>query len=235
MKYAIIALLPLMALLAACGGGSTSPNDSFSCSVTLRNADGEPLSDYRVQLASSDNIFYGRPETVISFDLIDYGDDAICDIIITDYWDTVIDTVFSGPATAGNHCIAWNGCDTEGNSVSSGVYQCVMTVTDGGEVVANQSLYMLLLHYITNCPEGLTTDDSGQVKFTDITPLPGLYCEEELIKTDEQGNVIGYFEFTPDSFIVAQSPEGEVRKYSCVMTDGANSFSLVWEEMDFLD
>ena len=69
-----------------------------------------------------------NPKTTIEYDV---RNQTSVEIVIFDVLGRGIRTLVSGEETAGFHRIVWNGQDNNGSQVSSGVYLCTMTTTEG--------------------------------------------------------------------------------------------------------
>ncbi len=225
MKFYLILIVVTGLMLVSCSDSSDSDADApFSCGIILQDANSNPLEEYKVQLSSL-NYYEPEENESISRDLDD-GDDI--ELLIMNYWDTPIDTLFSELGQS----ILWNGNNYLGEPVIQGVYKYRLTAYENGEVEYQQTRFMYLLYGIEEDKPGIVrTSTRGEASFSDITPLPGLYCTEEIPDTDENGEYLGPLDISPNSFIIAQNPDGEIRYTRRMMQDGKNNFTIVWEEM----
>ncbi len=242
MKHLMISLIAICLLLVACEDEKTvteyveveTPYDSFSCEIVVRNGAYEPLEGYLVQLSSYDLYsIHARPVTPIKFTIEDYGTGSCpTTLLLTDYWDRFVSLPIDRNLSPGVHSLVWNGCNYLDEPLVQGVYKGFLTVHSDDEIVMHDTLYTYLLQGIGNdIPSVRTTTSEGIALFTDITPLPGLYCEYNFPEYNNNGEFVGYMDLSPDSYIFVQNPDGEIRRTRREMTDGENSFSVVWEEM----
>ncbi len=225
MRYTIFTLFFLALILTACND-STGTNTAFSCEVTLRNADGAPLENYRIQLTSL-NKYDGESIVIAERDINDPNDITLT---IADYWGNFVREIEY--EDNGEHSLAWDGKDEDGETVIMGLYKYWLKSWNDGVVEYEKQDFIYLLYGIEEDNPGiLTTSEQGSAMFTNIIPLPGIYCTEQVPAYGENGEAIGFLDLSPNSYIIVQAPDGEIRYTQREMTDGKNSFTITWEEL----
>jgi len=230
-----VALLWVSILLLVACHHSTSPDESFSADIALTGSDGLPMEGCLVTLSSLPYPYdytCGRPVTVINVSVP--SDTLYATVSITDYWGTHISMLAEGHLAAGQHSFSWNGRNDDGESISDGVYKMVAIFTDPDtdDTVSSYTGFTYLYQALSaDYPHVKTTDTAGCVRFTDITPLPGLYCREQIPQYSEDGSLEGYMDLSSLSWILAENPDGEVRTMQVSMTTGGNRYNLLWDAM----
>jgi hypothetical protein len=196
-----VALLCVSILLLVACHHSTSPDESFSADIALTGSDGLPMKAVwsrfpRCHIRMTTQC--GRPVTVINVSVP--SDTLYATVSITDYWGTHISMLAEGHLAAGQHSFSWNGRNDDGECISDGVYKMVAIFTDPDtdDTVSSYTGFTYLYQALSaDYPHVKTTDTAGCVRFTDITPLPGLYAESKFPNTVKTARLKVIWTFLP--------------------------------------
>ena len=232
MKYSLLALLAALLVLVACGDDdSTGPSDNFSCNITLRDANGQPMEGYSIVPASIPiPAGGGRAATMIYINFSnDTGETRFVEVFASDCYGEPVDTLAQCDMVAGLHALHWNP-----SSLKVGAYPIHTVVSNNGatEIEKTTLAYHLSFNPEDDGPE--CTDAQGKVGFSDISLFPGLVCEGVVDMRDETGVMLGQANISPETWLYVTTPEEEeweMRWVKVDMTDGANSFDLVWDDL----
>lgn len=238
----IIGLLLLLTILLSCSL-STKPddNDPFSIRLKLVDNSGNTLQGYKVTIIQ--NNYHGpwnirpsksgyRAETTFRYDVVE---NCRVNLIIYDYFDHPVSTVFDTLKSAGMYQYRWNGLDNNGNSLRHGVYKAVMKYYIGDEVVYSGTSYPYIFTELSTEHTPYVTDINGEFNLDNIMPFPVLYCNVPVKMLDEMGNELGNFVFSDTMKVTIESPNHDTR--SCVFSiiNGKNILNLNWDTMTQVD
>ncbi len=196
----------LICLTAGCSDDASQPADEpFSITVTVLDADGQPLADAPVvvlpdlppgviqddkQAASVMPAAVRLPFIVAQICLVDL---EILDVA----GDHVRQLLDGFEAPAGRHEVVWNGRDDEGGDTLTGWYEAVLVCRDAesGEVLYEGSRGMLRIDVDSDLTP-FVTGVAGTVTITDRRLVPGFWDLPPVLHVDENGDVLGEFTLT---------------------------------------
>ncbi len=228
----ILAVMAFFAVLPGCSDEDSGPvePEPFQVVIEVADPDGDPVPGLELGL-TPDSPFYmdGKRAAVCTEVLSDqlpypfpspfYGSISLpfelserraVLLTIENVEGGSVRMLVDGPLPAGSHVSHWGGRDDDGDRVSSGVYSAhlVLRDDDSGEVVADQSQFMLLGAFTANQYEVGTTGGDGRVVIEERQLFPYLYDLPDFPAVDENGEVMGTISLTPTIRFYLTDPIG---------------------------
>ncbi|MCF7918567.1 MAG: hypothetical protein K9N06_01480 [Candidatus Cloacimonetes bacterium] len=234
----IIVFIFTIILLGCTVRDDQSSGDLFSIKVT--DAAGMPVSglDVRVNNSFSNEMYYGRPSTVIGFVLPEEGN---VNLDIYDLYNQHVCHLIDGIFTPDDiYTVVWNGKNNENEAVNVGgtnIFKYKLTVTDpddSSNVVFEDSRFMCM-ELLTESEQSKIgeTDAEGRFVFNNLNAFPHIFNDGlgEQPRIDENGNTIGTFTLSDSINIRLVNPEtNEYMLFTVDMDDSdSNHYDLIWD------
>jgi hypothetical protein len=237
--YRIFLALLLAVVLLSCSSPTSNDNTltPFSLKIILKDADQQPLSHYIVGIYPP-NLTYqpqNRASTTIRFSL---AESYHVKLDIQDYFGNHECNLVDQTLVPGLHQVLWNGHDEDCNAVKiDGLYQCRIEYFNGAQSVFKDSVYAYKLEGFNDAQAPYETDDNGQCLITNKLPFPILYCNQEVMNTDESNNELGSIDFSDqfEIYVCLTDDSGQLiaeRDKIFTIHDGENILNLNWATMD---
>lgn len=228
------------------GSGTTSEPQTYSFLVgtlvvgthtfRLKQIDFDGTFEYSEEVSVIVNlpvpiqISGGYPNPFYSESQFSYAVDHDQDVVVSvyDLNGALVETLHTGP-TIGNEeqYLSWHA--RENTNTASGIYRVRISGESNSDSITvaytdeSSGGNLPLLMYLG------VTDLTGIFATDDETRFPSLLNLEPILRTDIQGNVIGFVPLSNDVTIILRDDSGAVRRYSELLTAQSNLFELVWE------
>ena len=210
-RFALLVALLSLAALTACSDDPAGPaDDGFAITVTVRQPDGQPVAGAPVVIAPAlpewiwpwaGAVSAAMPAAVrIGFEV---AEDCVSTMVIRDVAGAEIRTLAEDfPTPAGAHHWMWDGRDFGMVHRPTGWYEVELTCrVDGVETFHDTSSMLMFLVDADQTP--YVTGDDGTVTITDRRTVPGLWDLEPMMFVDENGEGLGLWTLTPETWIWA--------------------------------
>lgn len=204
-------LAAALVLTAGCDDDPAAPEDtSFALTVTVLDADGDPLADAPVVIipALPPGVLQDgkaaamRAAVTLPFTL---PGDCRGDLTIVDVAGTPVrQLLVAHELPAGRHAVVWNGQDDEGNAMNTGWYTAILVCRDAatGALVYEGQRHLLLIH-VDGDRTPFRTGDDGTVTITDRRIVPAFWTLPPVRHVDESATLIQEFALTTSTEIRA--------------------------------
>ena len=188
MKKGIFSVLLLALFWVACSDDTTAPPQRHNQLVgTVTDIAGNPVADAGILMVYERPDPLARPNTPIAFDLPESTQVLLA--VLSDAYEDTVRTLQDGLLPPGQHAISWDGLDSEGLIVPSGVYYYLLFM---GEDVSDAAIAVQHDDYPLDA-------DPAAYHFLTRTDAEGHFVLEQgprnfdypFYQHDEQGNVIG--------------------------------------------
>jgi hypothetical protein len=243
MKNIIISLLLIFGLIFnSCKKTSTEPktNDDFIFKISVANSNNIPVSGLRV---SAWNILpFGNQSTQIMKKIlnppvtkirVDIAVKSATSLMIFDLKNNLQTVLIDSIMNAGYWVFEWNGTNTAGDELHSGVYKCKLISRDtiNSSILFSDSIYMVLWKApCTACEYLGYTGSKGEYQTNNSLLFPSLYFLPWIPYIDENNNTFANFRFQ-DSIIIVLNDTSQNRhqEYRRTIHWGVNQFKLTWD------
>ncbi len=242
MKYAknLIALTGVMVIFA-CQHNPVGPRDEFYVRVSVKNANGTPVSGLRV--SAWNKLAFGRravqklesattptlAATAFAFDL-----KTICQVTFSvfDLNANLLRNLVDAKLAAGRYQVIWNNTDAQGNQIHSGVYKCRLTIKD---TLTHAMLFQDSVYAVLWQPDaevsvlGFTAangifETKDSLWFSNLFKLPPLIATSEVDPTP-----LGTFSILDTvRFVLTEVATRRQQSFERAVKKGPNEFEVIW-------
>jgi len=212
----LTAILSLPLFLTACSDDDPVEPEGFQVVVVVTDNAGNPIAGVNLDLAP-DTAFYqdGKcaKETAafipglraypnpfnptIKFEYVT-GENVFMQLWVEDIEGTRIRTLKDEMSTGLNGSILWDGTDSHGTGMASGIYSVHLALRDSPdtEVLFEQSRDILMALLDPQGSSVATTDDNGRIVLKDKRLFPYLYGPDPIEAIDENAEGVGVINLT---------------------------------------
>lgn len=242
-RYFVISVIMMIVIFVSCSdddkptGPGNSVDDSFSLSVSVKDASGDPLPDIRISAWNRGPVLghkatsgYPRskmPSATISFEL---ADSSYVTLSVYDLNDQLKMTLVDDTMSAGSHNVSLG-------LVGAGISQVFRIVLLGEGLTSGIELADTTLAYLWQPDQAVGiigyTNAQGRFGTTDSLPFPNLFDLPQLPRSDYRGTVFEPYDISDTvHFVFTDTVADSSMSLDVAITNGPNEFQVLWDPTD---